>query len=1789
MAINLGDVKKKKIRLIDSSNNTLLNYNNVAPISKSNKNGINLADVKSGKVKLTPISSTVDKYNLDGSKKLPSSINLTNNNLLKEGQKNKLNQAMQQDLSNKLLSTSNQNKIDLSGKSYLKDTGKTYGDYYYNNYVENKDKKIYLNSKDGNYYLNNNGKYEKLGTGLTTNVTTMTTLDSKDNQLEEAKKQGYKGSQSTQKLNSYLNEVSKKTGYSVDELYNIASDYENKKWDSTKPKYENINVRLNSAGYKAFEVANTINKLAKESSQDTSTIITNELFPKEELPWYKKIVKGSEVFDDGYNFGDVSKTVGATVGDAAANIAEGFLNSTEGLSDTIQYGVADALEGMNFKDAAKSVRNNAKFNSTAAIMGKNEKKEDNFVKGWAANLNKNSVLGEFTNTINQGIGNIGSLAGTTYLTGGQPLSSFLSSFTSAYGNAKSDAYNNGADDKMATQTAIVSGLSEAISEQIFDGIPGLKSAGWGEKFVGKVGSATEKYFGTKTGKFVMGLLDSSGEGFEEIISNMLTATGNNIMHSIDNSYNYGMENQTGNYLEDIKNAALSEESLETFISASLTSALVSGANTFLTTSQKNTIIKTYAEENDLSFNQAKELLNQEIDLRLEKIKTNDLKEKVDAENNVQNQILNEMRQDTYVADDRIVLTPEEVEPVVENNASNKLSKKEIQAIAKEINNQQSEKINKTVEIPKRVNYTGDSNLSFSEQVDKWKKGEYNKNSHLVVAKQTPKIYQELGLNDLPITLVANKLDRIYNFEGKQRGRYHGLNETIKNLPKALEKPLNIVESTTDSNSIVVVTDLSDSKNDIVIASIKIDGNGQIEIENVSKNIPANVLTSAYGRENYDYQTSPVNNDFTGWMEQNRQNNRIIYDIDDGVIKKRINGQWLDLPNSNNSLSKLDVKDRVQFPMRDSSSNSTSDIPKNISPISNNNGTTKTKKSQIAPISSQYSMQQDQKNSIPTYKDIKKSKEKKVPISKNLKKRQEYKKIADSINEIIKKDNQIIGQEVKQRKWIETSLESDALKDKVFIDDLDSNKINYVVQSNQKQLDMANEKLNLLGYDESLNYIRAKVNDDKITLNDIVLAERLIQESIKKGDTATASELIMDTALLGTDLGQKVQALSMIQRLTPEGQLKMFQKIVNRAKAMGDKSFNNVEITPEMVELILNAYDSKGNFNQDDLNSRVEQFKQEIANQLTTTVGEKIDAWRYLSMLGNPKTHIRNVVSNVAMKGAITYKNAIARTLEGAFHIENRTKTWKKASETVVDFAEKTANEMKSVITGESKYGEKASIEAKKQIFKNNTLEKISNFNSNALEFEDWLFSKSAFKNAFKQYLTANGIQTTEDIKNNSEIIEKAKLHSVQQAEIATFRQYSKLASTINRIEKNNKFAKYPVKATLPFKKTPINVAKAGVNYSPIGLIKNVTYDVYQLKQGNIEASEFIDNLSQGITGTSLSLIGYALAKAGILTGSGGDDKDDKFDSYLGKQSYSIKIGKSYYSLSWLSPTAMPLLVGANAYEQLENDKGWDMNVITEALAKTLDPLNEMSFLSGLTDALNSYGSGTDKIKGVGESVMQSYIGQFFPTLFSQIAGVSDNTKRSTKASSNSSYKFGEQTIRSVMYKLPGLRNKLEPSTDIWGNEIKQNKNILIRALDTFIVPYSKKTYVPSKTDKEIIKVYDKTGNTGVIPGIPNSYFTYDKAKYRMSSKEYTNFKKTYGTSANEMLNILINSSVYKNSSDKKKANMIKKVYDNARDLSKIVILNNRNVKYDKDDFEYTTSDYEKIVQYILDNTREVKN
>jgi hypothetical protein len=169
---------------------------------------------------------------------------------------------------------------------------------------------------------------------------------------------------------------------------------------------------------------------------------------------------------------------------------------------------------------------------------------------------------------------------------------------------------------------------------------------------------------------------------------------------------------------------------------------------------------------------------------------------------------------------------------------------------------------------------------------------------------------------------------------------------------------------------------------------------------------------------------------------------------------------------------------------------------------------------------------------------------------------------------------------------------------------------------------------------------------------------------------------------------------------------------------------------------------------------------------------------------------------------------------------------------------------------------------------------------------------------------------------------------------------------------------------------------------------------------------------------------------------------------------------------------------------------------------------------------------------------------------SHVAQVTDDTKRSTKVSADSDFKFVDESINKLKYKIPGLRQTLEPSTDIWGNEIKQSENVLTRAFETFLAPYAKREDIATEIDEEIKDLYRQTGDGKVIPAIPNNYVSYDGEKYEFSAKEFTDFKKDYGQTAFDLMEQLFDTETYQNADSETRADMVNRVYDYASDLAR---------------------------------------
>ena len=134
----------------------------------------------------------------------------------------------------------------------------------------------------------------------------------------------------------------------------------------------------------------------------------------------------------------------------------------------------------------------------------------------------------------------------------------------------------------------------------------------------------------------------------------------------------------------------------------------------------------------------------------------------------------------------------------------------------------------------------DYSKPFEQQVDDWKAGKIPQKDTLVVGA-TPKVFQKVGFNALPMTINLTHVDYAINGT-KDADHYYGEID-FKKLPQAIEKPIAVFVSKTHPNtSVVALVDLPiNGKNSVI--PITVDGFGRQN--NIM--IDSNAIVSVHGK------------------------------------------------------------------------------------------------------------------------------------------------------------------------------------------------------------------------------------------------------------------------------------------------------------------------------------------------------------------------------------------------------------------------------------------------------------------------------------------------------------------------------------------------------------------------------------------------------------------------------------------------------------------------------------------------------------------------------------------------------------------------------------------------------------------------------------------------------------------------------------------------------------------------------------------------------------------------------
>lgn len=1042
--------------------------------------------------------------------------------------------------------------------------------------------------------------------------------------------------------------------------------------------------------------------------------------------------------------------------------------------------------------------------------------------------------------------------------------------------------------------------------------------------------------------------------------------------------------------------------------------------------------------------------------------------------------------------------------------------------------------------------TVDNLSGFSDVVDDVFNGKASFNKTIVIG-QTPDVYQSLGASPLNITIEPSTLYKIAYPEGYLNGKHNLGIPALKMLPVQIDNPVAILKSKTQPNSFIILTEWADTQGRPVIIPLHLDKNGAISVENkVASAYGHNHVSSLLGENNQNVLWTKGNEDIDQLLSHRLQLPQAV--VDDTLVsnysiptlERNVNAQQI--PSLEPDMPAGTVAaDNAPPSLYDG-------LPESIGAMRHN------------PRS--YAGMQVEYGTIAPGENAARVVD--VPISTNG---------TDRVS-------------ASARTFIEAPQTTDELVG-MFEKGVEDGLFSHNVKRDADSLARAVSKVEQDGYQKTLEYWKGLMRDGaSLNKEQIVQGQLLYTLAAKNGDTETAMKLAGDLARIATEAGQNLQAQRLLKRMTPEGKLYYAQQTVdsfNRQlkQQLGD-GFQDIKIPEELTRPLMEATDAKAQ------NDAMQNIYQYVADQLPTDWGTRWNAWRYLSMLSNPATHIRNVLSNAVNIPARKFKNLIGAAIEshyvkkGKLDPSQRTKAflWNSESDKALKaFAKKDLDNVMGDLTGAKKYSDKGEILSRADPFKINgqwgktdasgavargaraaadkatgALSWLYRANSNALSAEDMLFKRSAYVDSLAGYLKAQGIDPA---KATQKQLDAAREYAVEEALRATYTEYNKLAETISMFEKRHPVGKVFIGGVVPFKSTPLNIIRRGVNYSPAGLVMNTVTGFINLKNGKITASQFIDNISQGLSGTSIFLLGTWFGMNGYINSVGPENKKEQLlKSGQGFQSYSINLlWGGTYTIDWAGPSAMALLAGAQLGKEFENEDLSFDDVVNAAL-NVIEPAFDTTMLSGINSAIQSATyAGNNEAVSAATQAFSNFFTQGVPSISGAIARAYDPIRRTVYSESDGAFGKIKENVQRMQNKIPVQSTQNQPYIDVWGREQENPGGSFVGRLAYNML--SPGYYSPDRrtvADDVVEDLYQQTGDTGMLPGLFGNSVTVDGEKIRLSPDDYTLAKQTKGQASNQMIESLYDYPQYNMADTEVQADVVKGVYDLANDVAKYQVV-----------------------------------
>lgn len=431
---------------------------------------------------------------------------------------------------------------------------------------------------------------------------------------------------------------------SIDRVMALAEELKKKKKD---PNYQ-INQSMINVTDLATDIKSGNKEALKnyiESDRSIFDAPVRSLNDEEEKSWFRK-----GAFKDGYDFGDITKTVVGSASDLYKNATKGILNIGETTIDAGAYiagGVgkafgndkfANKMEGFIEKDLIDEDKIANRITNTGSVIGWTNNLlngdfsslnpfDDETEKG--KSINTNSVFGDKSDSLTQSAGQLAATFGLQAV--GVPW--WLTTGTTSFGGEVENALKQDATYGEAGFSGLVNAGAEILTEKLSGGI----------SFGGRTLDAGLKSKLTKgiTNKTLNALtqfgIDVVGEGTEELLTEVISNVGRKL--------SYEDEKTWGEILA-------SEEAMDSYLEAFIGGAVLGGGfnvGRLSSSIQSGRNYDTGLTQNEQS------IVDKEVQNRVAELEQNGTKLTNKQKTEIENQVRNDLEKG-YISTDTIEST-----------------------------------------------------------------------------------------------------------------------------------------------------------------------------------------------------------------------------------------------------------------------------------------------------------------------------------------------------------------------------------------------------------------------------------------------------------------------------------------------------------------------------------------------------------------------------------------------------------------------------------------------------------------------------------------------------------------------------------------------------------------------------------------------------------------------------------------------------------------------------------------------------------------------------------------------------------------------------------------------------------------------------------------------------------------------------------------------------------------------------------------------------------------------------